>query len=374
MLTIWRRHTAMCPHRDKGRDHLKCDCPLWADGYVDGKRTLRQSLKTRDMTKARKRAVALDDPAAPAFKPIKDAILAYLLNCQHLNENTQRKYRNRLSKQLLPFCESRGVDVVHELTVEVLDEFRAGRKLAVTTSSRELETLRQFLAFCVDRRWILENPAKKIKPPRNARPTPVVPYTGEEVDKIIAAASAIGKADYERLRARAAILTLRYTALRISDVALLQRSRIEKGELLLHTKKTGGTVRLPLPDDLLAALDAVPFPRGTTKETSTHFFINGTGSERTAVSVMERCLRAVFKASGVVDAHAHRFRHTLATEILTNGGTLADIADILGISESVAEKHYAKWNQARQHRIATLMSKIHSGTKWAHKRKLVVMR
>jgi integrase/recombinase XerC len=374
MLSIWRRHTATCPHIDKGRDYQKCSCPLWADGYINGKRTLRQSLKTRDMARAIKRAATLEDPAAPTFKGIDEAVKAYLLNCQHLNENTQRKYRNRLSKQLLPFCEARGVDVVHELTVEVLDEFRAGRKLAVTTSSRELETLRQFLAFCVDRRWILENPAKKIKPPRNARPTPVVPYTKDELEKIIKATSEIGKGDYERLRARAAVLTLRYTALRISDVALLQRSRIEKGELLLHTKKTGGTVRLPLPDEMLAALEAIPLPRGTTRETSTHFFINGTGSDRTAISVMERCLRAVFKASGVVGAHAHRFRHTLATEILSNGGTLADIADILGISESVAEKHYAKWNQARQDRISDLMSKIHTGTKWAHKKKLVVMR
>ena len=300
--------------------------------------------------------------------------MAYLLNCQHLNENTQRKYRNRLSKQLLPFCEAQGVDVVHEVTVELLDEFRAGRKLAVTTSSRELETLRQFLAFCVDRRWIMENPAKKIKPPRNARPAAVIPYTPEEITKIITAASEIGKTDYERLRARAAILLLRHTALRISDVALLERTRVQKGELLLQTKKTGGTVRLPLPGELLAALRAVPFPRGTDKETSTHFFINGTGSVRTAVSVLERCLRAVFRKSGVVDAHAHRFRHTLATEILANGGTLADIADILGISESVAEQHYAKWNQARQDRIVALMTAIHSGTNRAHKKKLVVIR
>lgn len=24
MLTLWRRHTAKCPHRDKGREHDKC--------------------------------------------------------------------------------------------------------------------------------------------------------------------------------------------------------------------------------------------------------------------------------------------------------------------------------------------------------------
>ena len=32
-------------YRDKGRDYLKCNCPIWTDGYVNGKRTLRQSLK-----------------------------------------------------------------------------------------------------------------------------------------------------------------------------------------------------------------------------------------------------------------------------------------------------------------------------------------
>ena len=64
MLTIWRRHTDECLHRNKkGRDYLKCDCPLWADGYINGRRTLRQSLKTRDMA-GREKAVLLESPEA----------------------------------------------------------------------------------------------------------------------------------------------------------------------------------------------------------------------------------------------------------------------------------------------------------------------
>jgi site-specific recombinase XerD len=102
--------------------------------------------------------------------------------------------------------------------------------------------------------------------------------------------------------------------------------------------------------------------------------VNGTGSARTAISVMERCLRAVFRLSGVREAHAHRFRHSLATSILANGGTLTDVADVLGISETIAGKHYAKWNQARQDRISALMKAMHSGTNQARGRKLVVMR
>ena len=89
--------------------------------------------------------------------------------------------------------------------------------------------------------------------------------------------------------------------------------------------------------------------------------------------MIERCLRSVFKASGVVDARAHRFRHTMATEILANVGTMSDVADVLGISESIAERHYAKWNQARQDRIGALMRVMHSVTNRAQRKKLVVI-
>jgi len=69
------------------------------------------------------------------------------------------------------------------------------------------------------------------------------------------------------------------------------------------------------------------------------------------VNTAERTLRSVFERSGVKDAHPHKFRHTLATETLAKGGTMEDVATILGISEAIAAKHYAKWSPARQERI-----------------------
>jgi len=57
-------------------------------------------------------------------------------------------------------------------------------------------------------------------------------------------------------------------------------------------------------------------------KTSTHFFTNGTGSVRITV-VAERCLRAVFKKSGVPNAHTHRFRQAMAPEIFTNAARCA---------------------------------------------------
>ena len=135
MLTIWRRHTNSCPHRTRGRNVLKCNCPLWADGDVNGKRVLGQSLETRDMARARKHAVVLESPDAQTFKPVGDAITAFLEHCVSaaLKISTVKKYRNTLN-HLGPFCEKQRIDTMAELTADHLDAFRAGRALKPVTS------------------------------------------------------------------------------------------------------------------------------------------------------------------------------------------------------------------------------------------------
>ena len=75
----------------------------------------------------------------------------------------------------------------------------------------------------------------------------------------------------------------------------------------------------------------------------------------------DRTLHAVFKKSGVAKAHAHRFRQTMATELLGRGASFEDVADVLGNSPEIVRKHYAKWSPARQARIDDLMQRVHSG-------------
>ena len=79
----------------------------------------------------------------------------------------------------------------------------------------------------------------------------------------------------------------------------------------------------------------------------------------------------MFKASGVDGAHAHRFRHTLATELLEAGESLEDVAEILGNSPNIIRKHYAKWSRARQERISTLMRSVF-GTNLVHEERASV--
>src|SRR5262245_16660353 len=96
----------------------------------------------------------------------------------------------------------------------------AGWKLARTTAQKELETLRQFFAFCFERRWATTNPAKSIKSAKNVKPEEVRLYTPDEVTRIISACDAIGRGPYERHRARAMVLLLNNTALRVGVLSL----------------------------------------------------------------------------------------------------------------------------------------------------------
>jgi site-specific recombinase XerD len=66
--------------------------------------------------------------------------------------------------------------------------------------------------------------------------------------------------------------------------------------------------------------------------------------------------------AGVPGAHNHRFRHTLATQLLAAGATYEDVGDILGSSTAIIRKHYAQWSSGRQERISSLLQTVFSAT------------
>jgi site-specific recombinase XerD len=247
---------------------------------------------------------------------------------------------------------------VDQIDLDSLNAFRGARKLSARTWTKELEILRHFFRFCLDNEWILRNWAAKVQLPKNLKPAPREAYEPNEVARIIAACDVIGRGPYERLRARAMMLLLRYTALRISDVAMLERNRIRDSEIFVRTTKNGKAVRLPVHPDLKAALDILPVPRDAEGPDCRYFFWSGHGSQRAFVRDVTRTMATVYQASGVPGACSHRFRHTLATEILEIGGSIEEAADILGDLPRIVEKHYAKWSAGRQARISALLTRL----------------
>jgi hypothetical protein len=90
-----------------------------------------------------------------------------------------------------------------------------------------------------------------------------------------------------------------------------------------------------------------------------YFFWTGLGAWDGHFKTVDRTLKAVFAASKVAKAHAHRFRPTLATEILIAGGTIEDCANILGDSPEIIRRHYAKWSPAYHRRTVEIMNRVH---------------
>ena len=391
MLTLWRRHLKACEHRGSecsascskkhpegwhGKRWTKCSCPIWCDGDVAGAR-VRKSMDTRDWARAMRNLGKIEDPSyglRPCVQPgctemvesgrctrhtreIARAVKAYHDTHQDAADSTKRS-RRRTLRYLEEFAAASGLKTVDQIELEHLNAFRTARPISARTWTKELELLRHFFRFCVQNDWILKSYADLVPMPKNLQVADREPYSPNEVARIIAACDQMGKGVYERLRVRAMVLLLRYTALRISDVATMERSRIQGGEIFVRTTKNGKPVRLPLHSDLQAALAVLPLPRGADGPACPYLFWSGHGSRRALVTVAGRSVAAVFKASGVTGACSHRFRHTLATEVLEMGGSIEDAADILGDSAAIVRKHYAKWSRGRQARISDLLARI----------------
>ena len=353
-LYLVRLHSDKCPHRKKGQQFLNCKCSLGVDGTLKGKR-YRKSLCTRSLDKAYRKLAALERPDYREPKSIQDAIEAFKSSKEDAGHGTKRNHRRALDN-FLRIAKSDGITKLDDVEIETVDLFRKKRLISAMTWTKELAILRNFFGFCVSRKWISSNPAKEVKPPK-VKAKPKEPYTQEEVVRILSACDQLGRGSYERSRARAMVLLLRYTGLRISDVATLARDRVRNSRIYLHTVKNGKPIFLPIPPVLRDVLDALPQPKGT-KGRSKHLFWSGNGTTRAFIRGVTRTLARVFELSGVEGAHAHRFRHTLATALLEKGWMTEDVSDVLGSTPEIIRKHYAQWTAQRQERISSLAQDV----------------
>lgn len=131
MLSLWRRHDSKCAHKLKGRAYIKCQCPIWCDGEIDGER-IRQSLATRDWGRAGRKLAALEDQlnakaegrAEPEDrrKPVSDAT-AMFIALHHVEPSTMRKYR-RIMDRLTAFAKLHGIAFIDQFTLDHLDEYK----------------------------------------------------------------------------------------------------------------------------------------------------------------------------------------------------------------------------------------------------------
>ena len=176
------------------------------------------------------------------------------------------------------YCARRSITALRLITVDHLRAMREtwqGRKRKTETGefiqenispvsiAKKTQLLRSFFRFCQDSGWIFDNPAKKLRQPWIVDSPQTVPFTEEEFQNILAATyrymdskGRTGQENSQRLRAF--ILVMRWTGLRIQDTAQLRCDQVQDGTIVVRQTKTRVDVRVPMPPEVIAALEQCP--------------------------------------------------------------------------------------------------------------------
>lgn len=389
-LKLYRRHRKECEGRhaedtrsgefEEGRrGWKKCACLIHVAGTLGGKFNRRQTGKA-DWDEAKAFAATLEkagvwdgktepppapvEPAVAARISIAAAIKVFLSNREgaKIAAATLRKYKT-FSKQLIDFADSRGYVMLDQFTSADIDLFYAGLNLGVRAKAKRLGTLRAFFRFCINRKWLAENPVSSdIKPPIGAnRVANKCPYTDEELQRIIDACdrmpdvvwrSGMGQGRWTGEDVKDFIWAMVYTGLRISAVGLFHMNRLKGNEVFLRAKKNGGEVFAYLPDWLSERLHA------RAKRLGPRPFVVGVSDRlETVTDMWRRKINNVFELAGAFEETPtpHRFRHTFARILLQRGVPVSDVADLLGDDEKTVREHYSRWVPERQARLTKIL-------------------
>jgi integrase len=398
LLSVFTRHSTTCRF-SRDRACRRCNCPKWVGGQVNGY-YFRQSAKTRQWAEAEEVRVKLEEalikglppfgtavaagsappiptpadppsasrtevpePRVPKPRPrvtVAQAVEAYLADAvsRSVETSTLKKLETIFRKQFLAWTRVEGIEYLDELELDTLLNFRNTWEDGPLAKQKKQSRVIGFFWACVRRRYLTENPAiglGKIKVVQ----IPTDYFPPDEFERIIAATyirrgdRGGGDVKANQTRLRTMTLLMRWSGLRIRDAVTLERHRLNGDSLLLYQAKTGTPVYVPLPPQVVEALENIP---PGPKPNPRYFFWSGNGEPKSAVADWQRSYRRLFKSADIRTAdgerkrcHPHMFRDTFAVEMLLAGVPIDQVSLLLGhASVKITEKSYAPFVKARQ--------------------------
>ncbi|KRB42953.1 MAG: site-specific tyrosine recombinase XerD [Pseudomonadota bacterium] len=208
------------------------------------------------------------------------------------------------------------------------------RGLSPATAARRRAAVRQFYRFVLGEGWRADDPSRRVEAPKKGRPLPKV-LSREEVDKIIAAASARDGGQGLRL---GCMVELAYASgLRISELTALPLAILARDPAYLIVKGKGGKERLaPLNTAARAAVKAylevrkVFLPKGDAA--NPWLFPSRSKAGRLTPRRFAQLLDEAAADAGIDPARVspHVLRHAFATHLLEGGADLRVVQKLLG--------------------------------------------
>ena len=270
-----------------------------------------------------------------------------------LQESTKKRYEVTL-REFEIFLAEKGVSLVADITKSLVESFKVWRfdRIKLRKYARggtglalDVAVLHHVFAIGVEDEMIARNPVRMEERPGENPERGAEPFTAAELSHL---REHVG----EDLLA---FLLLRWTGFRGSDAISLSWKEVNfnQKEIERVTQKRRKRVVVPIQVELLFALEAERESR--KPHASDRVLLNpSTGNPLTRPRLYQRML-ALGKRAGVMNAHPHRFRDTLAVDILLRGGSPYDVAKILGDTIETIERHYTPFVKELRDRVRLLL-------------------
>jgi integrase len=329
----------------------KVKCPIHLYGVGPDGRRVRESLNTRNWTAASEMLLKREAgvPAEVKKVTVAEAIESFKQFKNGQGPDTKRKTQ-LVTDRLQSFLENRSIAYIADVKLADIAAFRASwADKADTTRRRDQEVVKSLFKFCFNSDFMHKNPVIHLDPIRVTR-AKTAPFTREQQMAIFQALESFPD-EYGRTgtavaaQTKAFVYVLFETGMAIGDVAKLEKSHVQGHRILTNRKKTGEDVFGSLSPHVLAALNNCPH------DSEKYFFWSGEGKIHTRTSKWGNRLRKLFKLAGIEKGTPYMFRHSFARDFLEGGGSMAELAELLGNSPAICEKHYSKWDVRRQARL-----------------------
>ena len=200
-----------------------------------------------------------------------------------------------------------------------------------TTVARKLAAVRSFFRHLHKHRIIADNPAENLRPPKHGKPIPSY-LTVDDMFRVLDAVKPVGLLG---LRNKALIETLYSTGVRVSELAGLNVTDIDRENGIMRVKGKGAKERLaPIGakalESIAAYRSALAQETGVGPDSDGAVFLNKDGgrlSSRSIARVVDKLARACGLA---VSISPHAMRHSFATHMLDSGADLRAVQELLG--------------------------------------------
>jgi integrase len=283
--------------------------------------------------------------------------MEHRISLHKFRESTRNRYR-QTAREFEAFLSHCHVSRLCDITRPMLESFKVWRAERIrakkhsrgaTSIALDAAILHRIFALAVEWEMIQRNPVRMEGRPGDNPERGAQPFEAEQLAKMRQHAGP------DLL----AFLILRWTGMRGSDVATLEWRdiRFDRREIERVTQKRNKKIILPLHVELFLALQAERNIRHP--QLCERVLLNpSTGNPLTRPRLYERML-ALGRRAGVSGAHPHRFRDTLAVDMLLRGASPYDIAKMLGDTIETIEKHYTPFVRELRDRVRLLLE---SGT------------